>query len=472
MTSPTPISRRHFLRQSSVIALGFAGLRHFVEGTAVAAPRASALNGYGALRPDPQKLLDLPPGFSYRVISRTGQAMSDGLRVPGQFDGMGAFPGPQGTTILIRNHELEPVRHQDRGAFGPANELLPRVDKGLIYDAGQSRTPSLGGTTTLVYDTRSGQVRSQFLSLAGTIRNCAGGPTPWNSWISCEETVLPAGETPETGIAEKNHGYNFEVPASATPGLAAPVPLRDMGRFFHEAVAVDARSGIVYQTEDRGDGLIYRFIPRVPGRLALGGRLQALKIKNRKSVDTRNWGDGPLIPRGQSMEVEWIEMRDVESPKDDLRLRGFEAGAARFARGEGMWAGRGAIYFACTNGGPKKAGQIWRYVPSAHEGRMIEASQPGRLELWVEPNNSDIVENCDNVTVAPWGDIVVCEDGSGEQFVVGVTPQGRFYRIARNATNGSELAGAVFSPDGSTLFVNIQNPGLTFAITGPWRARA
>lgn len=469
----TSISRRHFLQQSAVVALGFGGLRHFVEEAASATPatpRDLSANGYGPLRPDPRKLLDLPRGFSYRVVSRTGDAMSDGLRVPGQFDGMGAFLGPQGTTILIRNHELEPVKHQDRSAFGPANELLPRLNSAMLYDPGKSRTPGLGGTTTLVYDTRSGQVQRQFLSLAGTIRNCAGGPTPWNSWISCEETVLRAGETPETGTAEKDHGYNFEVPASATPGLAAPVPLRDMGRFNHEAVAVDARSGIVYQTEDRGDGLIYRFIPRVRGRLALGGRLQALKIKGQKSVDTRNWGDGPTIKPGRIFEVEWIDMRDVESPQDDLRLRGFAAGAARFARGEGIWTGRDAIYFACTNGGPNKTGQIWRYVPSAHEGRMAETAQPGRLELWVEPNNSDIVENCDNVTVAPWGDLVVCEDGGGQQFVVGVTPRGRFYRIARNATNGSEFAGAVFSPDGSTLFVNIQSPGHTFAITGPWRA--
>ena len=156
------------------------------------------------------------------------------------------------------------------------------------------------------------------------------------------------------------------------------------------------------------------------------------------------------------------------APADDLRYQGFEKGAARFARGEGMWYGRDAIYFACTDGGRQKSGQIWRYVPSPAEGSSNERDKPGRLELFIEPNDGALVENCDNVTVTPWGDLILCENGPGEEFLVGVTPAGQFYRLARNAMDHADLAGATFAPDGSTLFVNIQGKGVTLAITGPW----
>jgi secreted PhoX family phosphatase len=147
-------------------------------------------------------------------------------------------------------------------------------------------------------------------------------------------------------------------------------------------------------------------------------------------------------------------------------------GACRFARGEGMWYGNDAIYFACTNGGPEYKGQIWRYVPSPAEGTPEESRQPGRLHLFVEPNDQGLIDNCDNLTVAPWGDLVVCEDGSGEQYLVGITPEGGIYRIAHNAhPSDCELAGVTFSPDGSTLFFNLQSAGLTLAVTGPWENR-
>jgi hypothetical protein len=251
--------------------------------------------------------------------------------------------------------------------------------------------------------------------------------------------------------------------------LAEPIPLKAMGRFNHEAVAVDPNSGIVYETEDAGDSLIYRFIPNTPQRLIDGGRLQALSIEGRPSLDTRNWDTQSVTP-GTPMAVRWIDLEDIDAPENDLRLRGFEQGAARFARGEGMWYGREAIYFACTNGGLEKAGQIWRYMPSPHEGTPREADQPGQLELFVEPNDPGLVENADNLTVAPWGDLILCEDGGGDQFMVGVTPEGKLYKFGHNVGNQSEFAGATFAPDGSTLFVNIQGAGITLAITGPWRS--
>ncbi|MFW6089764.1 MAG: alkaline phosphatase PhoX, partial [Gemmatimonadota bacterium] len=309
-------------------------------------------------------------------------------------------------------------------------------------------------------------VISQHLSLAGTLRNCAGGPTPWNSWITCEESVVGPTDT-----FARAHGWAFEVPASAVPGLTAPRPIEGMGRFYREAVAVDPASGVVYQTEDRDDGLLYRFVPEVPGDLHAGGRQQALVARERAGLDTRNWGSS-RVDVGTRTAVDWIDLEDIDSPVDDLRRRGFGRGAARFARGEGMWYGNEAVYFACTNGGSARLGQIWKYTPSPAEGTPGEVDEPGTLELFLESDSVSVLENADNLTVASWGDLFVCEDGRGEQFLIGVTPEGETYRFGRNAASGSELAGATFSPDGSTLFLNIQDDGLTLAITGPWERRS
>ena len=405
---------------------------------------------FGPLVADPAGILDLPAGFSYRKVSRMGDLMSDGFLVPGAPDGMAAFTGPDGYTIVVRNHEVNLGSDPSMGPFGAANELLQRLGSEDLYDAGVAGEPCLGGTTTFVWDVGNQRLVSQHLSLVGTLRNCAGGPTPWNTWVSCEESVERISD-----VCAKDHGYPFEVPVTSTPQLAQPVPLTAMGRFNHEAVAVDPETYVVYQTEDTNDGLIYRYLPNEPGQLAAGGRLQALRVRDQWGLDTRNWTE-TLVNPGMPLTIDWIDLDGVESPDDDLRYRGFARGAARFARGEGMWYGNGAVYFACTNGGKEKRGQIWRYVPG------------GTLELFVEPNDPGLMDNADNLTVAPWGDLIVCEDGSGEQYLVGITPTGGIYKFGRNAISESELAGVTFSPDGSTLFVNIQHNGLTLAITGPW----
>lgn len=461
------ISRRRFLGSAAAISLGFTGLgctRPDVSASALAPGP-----GFGPLLPDPDGIIALPEGFSYGIVSRRGERMSDGFFVPSRHDGMAAFRGPEGTTLLVRNHEVTPGADPEEGAFGADLALLDRLDRSLLYDAGARGVPALGGTTTLQYDTTAQRLVSHHLSLGGTLVNCAGGPTPWGTWVTCEEIVSPAG-----GAWAREHGYNFEVRAGLDGLPVRAVPLKAMGRFKHEAVAVHPASGIVYETEDLVDGLLYRFMPDVPGELVRGGRLQALAVRDRPGLDTRNF-DGRAVERGEPMPVDWIDLDGVEAPDDDLRYRGHDAGAARFARGEGVFygelGGRAEVYVACTNGGRAQKGQIWRYRPSPYEGTAREREEPGTLELFVEPNDGTIIENADNLTVAPWGDLVVCEDGTGDDYLLGVTPDGDAYQLARNLNGSGEFAGACFSPDGSTFFVNMQAEGWTLAITGPWERR-
>lgn len=470
------LSRRHFLHRAGALSLGFAGLRRAMASAETAPLLERTGSGYGPLIPTPGGIISLPHGFSAQVLSPAGSTMEDGLLVPGKHDGMGAMPGPDGLTLIVRNHEISPG-HSTTGPFDPRNERVERIDMSRIYDSGSGEGPypgpSRGGTTTLVYDTKGGREQGvlvrQGLSLVGTEHNCAGGITPQNTWISCEESVI--GPDDDLGRTRK-HGYCFEVPATHDPTLIEPVPIVPMGRFNHEAVAVDPGTGIVYMTEDRNDGAIYRYMPDVPGRLLEGGRLQALAIRPGPLQDLRNWTNAPSAIPGQAFNTRWIDLDDIDSEDDSLRFQAWDRGAARFARGEGMWFGNNGVYFACTTGGRAKRGQIWKYIPDGREGKGPGASVGGRLELFIEPNDASVIEHADNLTVAPWGDLVVCEDGLDEQFLLGVTPAGKVYKLARNLHNHSEFAGATFSPDGSTLFVNIQNPGLTLAITGPWNQQS
>lgn len=415
------------------------------------------VDGYGPLRPDPARLLDLPDGFSYRVISRLGNIMDDGLPVPDKADGMGAFDLGGGKVALVRNHELKardgtPSDHL-RGRDAPFG-TFDRTDAGLILP---------GGTSTLVYDMSEGRVTAEWMSLAGTIRNCAGGVTPWGSWLTCEEDVTKAGE----GVG-RDHGWVFEVPAK--PGVAAAEPLTAMGRFNHEAAAVDPVTGIVYLTEDREDSLFYRFVPNAKGELAKGGRLQALSLP---VADTRNW-TGADMPVRQSLPSRWIDLDNPESPDDDLRARGAAKGASLFARGEGIVMGMGAdgpeFFFTATSGGAAKNGQIFRHSPH----RLDPTAKPARdFQLFFESPGQSVFHFGDNLNVMPNGDLIVCEDGYEvitDNHLRGVTPEGGVYGFARLRIQ-TEPAGVCFSPDGSTMFVNLYSPATTLAITGPWNRR-
>ena len=501
-------SRRAFLRTSllaGAATLVPARLARWIATDAQATPLDSLLtraargpvgraHGYGPLQPDPAGLLDLPAGFHYRVLSggvletdreregRYASKLTNGDPTPPQHDGMAAFAGPSGITILVRNHESNVW---DRPMVDPA-----RV---RAYDA-----LGTGGTTTIWVD-RHLRVTKSFASLSGTLRNCGGGPTPWGSWLSAEEGVyLPGALDPSntdlTPTVEQRHGYIYEVDSRAT-GLVDPRPLKAMGRFRHEAVAVDPRTGHAYLTEDREDGLFYRFRSSVvtrgrksPTRLgvgdyAKGGTLEALRIIGQPQAITANRGEKPTFLLGKSYRVDWVPIadpdpdcdteRDPSDPEPDPRKRrmrtaaastraqGFAAGAARFQKSEGITFHHGIVYWSASDAGPNRGGQVWRLDPAR-----------GVLSLLVEPNDKSRLDMPDNLCVGMNGDVLACEDGSGDNFLVGITPSGMLYPIARNAhLLKRELAGCCFSPDGHTLFFNLQQPGITFAVRGPWDRR-
>lgn len=443
MTLATTMHRRQFLGTtgSAFAALTASGCVARSQGDETVA--AADMDGiYGPLVKDRDGILDLPKGFSYRVVSSLGDAMSDGGTVPDKADGMGCFDLGNGKIALVRNHEL-----------------LPWDDMGGEVDKGYGRNPDgtfmAGGTTNLVLDAATLAVEKQHRTLAGTIRNCSGGVTPWGSWLTCEEPG-------QRGLELPAHGYVFEVPADAD-GLVDPVPLKALGRFNHEAACVDPVTGMIYETEDMGDGLIYRFTPSKPGNLQAGGKLQALALVD-GTTDSRNW-DGVTMTVGDRHEVRWVDLDDVESPKNDLRMRGAAKGALLVARGEGIHMGDGDLYLCSTSGGAAKLGQIFRLVP----GR---GAKPDTLELFFESESKEQFNYGDNLVVAPNGHLIVCEDQYTDVVdnrLIGITPQGVPYPFAR-LNMQTELAGACFSPDGKTLFVNAYSPTKTLAITGPWVA--
>ena len=445
------ISRKKFIKNCSYATLGIMGFSNMLFA---ADKGISTLKKILPIQNDPNGILRLMKGFSYNIISEKGQIMSDGLQVPDRADGMASFAGKDGKIILIRNHEIGHYRNIEKllnlNPFYKDKQYL-KNHKSFIYDNGTKNIPCCGGTTTIVYNPYLQKIEKEYLSLAGTLINCSGGPTPWGTWISCEETVETKG-----GDLLKNHGYNFEVIPSENIQLNKAVPLKEMGRFRHEAVAIDSITNIAYQTEDQNDGLIYRFIPNVKQNYNKGGKLQALAIKKIKKADTRNWNNQNFI-LGKKYNIEWLDCNNIENLKDDLRYNSIDKGAAFFARPEGMWCDNHMVYFTCTSGGAKQLGQIWK----------IDLKKQV-LELIFESNNSEAMKACDNITIAPWGDMIICEDGKGKDRLIGIKNDGSTYVIAENYLNNAEFAGANFSPDGSILFVNIYSPTITIAITGPW----
>ena len=459
---PRPPSRRRFLRDAALYGGGVllaSSLQGLVAACARArvsrtAPRAGPGDGgYGDLVVAGPELA-LPVGFTYVKLGVEGTPMSDGLLTPRAHDGMAAFALPNGNVRLVRNHE-----DRERAATARA-----RGDAAKAYDPRGG-----GGTTSLevrIAPDGGREIVRDFMSLGGTIVNCAGGLTPWGTWLTCEETTQGAG----AGF-EREHGYVFEVPALAEEEVRA-VPLKALGRFVHEAVALDAASGIVYLTEDWHRSGFYRFLPDHAGDLAAGGRLQMLAAEGAPNLDT---GTGRRT--GERRPVTWVAIDDPDPPDAETNPaavfeQGFARGGARFARLEGAWAGDGGIYFQATSGGDAGCGQVWHYRP--------RGADPGELALVFESPGRDWLDGPDNITVSPRGGVLICEDGRGTQHLRGLTRDGAIFDFARNTLNANEFAGACFHPDGSTLFVNIQGNtrgesadlGMTFAIWGPWERGA
>lgn len=453
MTAETSsaVGRRNFLRGAALAAgvAAFGSLEALAARTAGAAPVVKGTSvDYGPLRPVRDQttgleLLMLPKGFEYISHSWTGDPLGDGTATPGAHDGMAAFR--HGDKVALgRNHE--------QGNFG-----------GKFTDPAYDPDAS-GGTTTLTFDPDKGKFTDGWASLSGTIRNCAGGLTPWQSWLTCEETTI---SNPVSGT---RHGYVFDVPVE---GEAEATPLTAMGRFSHEAVAVDPATGWVYETEDSNPAGFYRFKPNQPGNLAAGGILEMLVIGD-TAYDTRPDGTGTTYP-----STGWvlIDNPDPNPGQPSTVAQGLAKGGAVFNRLEGIWHGGGKIYLVSTSGGPTGQGQVFEYDPADGAMRLLFASP-----------SADVLNNPDNVTVSPRGGLMLCEDGSGIEYLHGLTQDGQIFPFGANNVvipaggipskptiapgdyKGSEWCGATFEPiNGNWLFVNIQNPGITFAITGPWR---
>ncbi|MFJ3623522.1 alkaline phosphatase PhoX [Streptomyces iakyrus] len=451
-------TRRQMLAGTGALGVGIAfsgALSELFAGTASA--QGLGRTGYGPLVPDPKGVLDLPEGFRYRILSREGDELRSGEGpVPSNHDGMAAFGGRGGRVHLVRNHENR----------ADGKVPVPAVE-GLTYDpAGK------GGCTALTLDSHN-RVRSERVAIAGTAVNCAGGPTPWDTWLTCEETEDKAGTNGYT----KDHGFIFEVDP-ADPHRTGAVPLTAMGRFAHEAIAVDPRRGVVYETEDAFEkpfGLFYRFLPDRPlggrGSLRAGGRLQAMRV--------------PGVPDLSSIQdvgaefdgIEWADVPDPQAAQTPIRFQDFgRKGITHAQKLEGCYWGGRSVYFVSSfarrsdGSAADHFGQVWRYEPERRRLTLVIVFGP-------ETDVQLPGESPDNICLAPSGGLMVCEDGEGAQHVYGVTRRGEVYAMARNRqTIGTEqqpewgeFAGVTFSPDGDTMYVNCYRPGTTFAVTGPWR---
>ena len=430
------MKRRRFLQISGIFsAYAFSGSLQ----TMLHASKASV--NISRLSKDPNSVLDIHSSLSYNIISSKGSLMSDGNRVPGNPDGMAAFSVDSNHTVIVRNHELGRSSGKLMGPFKDAKKKALSLGK-KHYDS-----TAFGGTTNILINNNTNEVVKEYLSLSGTMTNCAGGPTPWNTWLTCEENIS---KNKKESIS---HGYVFEVDPKKNY-LQVPVPLKNMGRFSHEAVAFDSY-GCAYLTEDRSSGLLYKFIPSSQNSLSEGD-LYALKIKYQ---DSRNWKKNDIL-MGEEFSVEWVKLDDPDPDDDTLRKTGYEEGATIFARGEGITSDQNSVYFTCTSGGKYRRGQIWKLTP-------ISKSK-AKLELWFEMSNKDMINMPDNLTVAPWGDLIVCEDNPDIDRLWGIKPNGSVYLIAENRYTGAELAGVCFNQKNNTMYINIQQNGQTIAIKGDW----
>jgi uncharacterized protein len=330
-----------------------------------------------------------------------------------------------GTLSLMRNHEVPGVR--DWGPYFDGQATPPES-----YDP-----QAFGGVTRLVVDAKTLELKRTNLVLTGTHWNCAGGLSPWG-WLSCEE------------MFDAKHGYVFLCPHTAER-VQPPRRISAYGHFRHEAGCVDPQTYIAYLSEDREDSAFYRFVPNDP-RKPFEGKLQALAIAGKRRYDTN------VMKPARPLAVTWVDVPRADSRDDDVRYQAFDAGAARFVRGEGVWLSGGDVYLCATAGGPTGRGQVFKL---AHR-------EPAHLTLLAQAEDPSVLDMPDNITVSPSGHVYVAEDGVEGNYIRHITPTGSIVDVARCASGPSEFAGPCFAPDGETLFVNLQADALTFAIRGPF----
>ncbi|OED44764.1 hypothetical protein ACH42_06735 [Endozoicomonas sp. (ex Bugula neritina AB1)] len=406
-----------------------AGVGFMALGSLSGISGCSLLSKTLKLKSDPAGILDLPPGFTYKVLQKKGEMMSDGYPVPGKPDGMASFLATNGSIVLMRNHELD-AREPE---FSP---VLYERNKELFYNK-----QGAGCVTRVEINPVSLEVLSSNLVLAGTLRNCAGGISPWG-WVSCEEAV--------GGL----HGYAFLCSPDVLR-LSSPNKLASLGKFYHEAFAFNPETGISYLTEDREDGCLYRFMPEHKDQPFGNGRLQALRVQSYPQMDTAK---GML--HDIDLDVDWVTIDNPEpEPEDDsCRYQGRDKGAAIISRGEGIWFYGGEIFFSSTNGGIRGKGQIFRL---SHLGQKVN-----QLKLIYESDGWRGLESPDNIAVSPRGNLVIAEDGSGHDYLWLMNREGKAVVMAKNSLSESEVTGVNFSSDGRLLFLNIQEQGLTLVISG------
>jgi uncharacterized protein len=206
-------------------------------------------------------------------------------------------------------------------------------------------------------------------------------------------------------------------------------------------------------TEDHPESALYRFVPDSPAAPLGPGKLQAMAILGKPGFDL-----GAGLTEGQRLLVRWVTLPDPSAATTPCREQARKLGAAIVRRGEGL-AGDGAhtVVFCATSGGPADLGQIFSLDLVRNELRLLLQSEDrARLNM------------PDNCVVAPWGDVLFCEDGEGEDRLMGLTPDGELYDLAHNALSGQEMAGVCFSPDGQVMFLNLQKDGVTVAVRGPF----